>query len=58
MKLLMTGRVDQVSLPNENRENMMKAILQEVSFFFSIDYSTVFIKSTESFMFLSLPMVT
>ena len=33
MKLLMTGRVDQVSLPNENRENMMKAILQEVSFF-------------------------
>ena len=58
MKLLMTGRVSQVSLPNENRENMMKAILQEVSFFFSIDYSIVFIKSTESFMFLSLPMVT
>ena len=31
MKLLMTGRVDQVNISNENRENMMKAIIQEVS---------------------------
>ena len=56
MKLLMTGRVNQVSISNENRENMMKAIIQEVSLHIVLLF-IVFIKSTEIFMLLSLPMV-